>query len=135
MGSVKALGRRVRKFEAREILSLVTHSLAIVAFLVAIDYFTRESSIEILVQTQGTGYFMDSVIRFYGDNELSIPRQLLDDTLVAHLFTREVRQRDGRRAPFHEADLEVIQALREGDSLDWWLLIQDRIVGGADQAV
>ena len=113
---------RLRTYSSKTILSLVTSTITVVAFLLAVDYFTAKPSLNIGVNSRPVGYYMASVLAFYEQNNVPFPRQLLEDQSLRDVFTPNARLTDTNYADISDSssDEEVVRAILRGQELGWY---------------
>lgn len=101
----------------------VTFSITIVAFLFAVEYFTAKPSLNIVILRMPYGYYMDSVLSFYEERGLDLPRLFTEDPSLAKLFTENTRPMDPNYIPLDAGtpDEEVIEAIARGQDIGWFV--------------
>ncbi|MHA2315768.1 MAG: hypothetical protein ACXACF_10910 [Candidatus Hermodarchaeia archaeon] len=112
------------KFDATEIVGIVTSSITIVAFLLAVDYFTARPSLKISLFTTSHGFYMDSVIKYYRENAIEIPKQLYEDKALRGLFPKVAKSRDPNNEIMINAgasDELLIKLMSKSRDISWYL--------------
>jgi hypothetical protein len=114
----------LERFDAKEIVAVVTSTIAIVAFLLAVDYFTAKPSLKISVFTTYHGFYRDSVVHYYKENAIEIPKQLYEDKSLRGLFPKEPKApdpNDGTVVGTHASDELLIELMGKGRDLGRYL--------------
>ena len=73
----------------KDLLWYIISAITIVAFLLAVDYFSAKPSLRISIYTRNMGYYIDSLLYYYQANNISFPKQLMEDQSLRKLFTRD----------------------------------------------
>ena len=104
------------KYELKDIIGFITSTIAIVAFLIAVDYFTARSSLNISMSITPTGYYMDSLINYYHDNGIELPKQFYEDASLRKLFYKATKQKENYYINLNDgvSDEALIRALHKG---------------------
>ncbi|MBL7152130.1 MAG: hypothetical protein ISS79_00310 [Phycisphaerae bacterium] len=82
------------KCDVKDLLHYITSAIAIVAFLLAVDYFSAKPSLRIGIGPHPRGYHMDSLLEYYQANNITFPKQLMEDQSLHKLFARDTKSVD-----------------------------------------
>lgn len=82
------------KCDLKDVLRYITSAITIVAFLLAVDYFAAKPSLRIAIRRTYSGYYMDSLVEYYQANNINFPKELMDDSSLHKLFTRDTNLMD-----------------------------------------
>lgn len=107
------------KFDLKDLLRYITSAITIVAFLLAVDYFSAKPSLRIGINPYHRGYYMDSLLKFYQANNINFPKQLMEDQSLRKLFTRDTKLLDPNRVEIASwtSDEELIGAIVKGQEI------------------
>jgi hypothetical protein len=109
----------LKKVDLKGVLSYVTSTITIVAFLMAAEYFTAKPSLRIEVHSDPHGYYIDSLLGYYRVNKIAFPKQLMEDQSLRTVFSREVKSTDPNYTDIGAgtSDEEHIGAIVKGQDL------------------
>lgn len=106
-----------RKKDAMKLFQLVVHAISIVAFLTAIDYFSKKSSIRIGIHPEPAGYYMDTVEKFYKENEIELPQIFREGGQFSWMFKKEKDFKDHVTIGDGTSDEDLIRAIKKGQKM------------------
>lgn len=106
-----------RKKDAMKLFQLVIHAISIVAFLTAIDYFSKKSSIRIEIYPEPAGYHMDTVEKFYKENEIELPQIFREGGQFSWMFKKEKDFKDYVSMGDAASDEDLIRAIKKGQKI------------------
>lgn len=111
------------KWDLRDILQYITSTITIVAFLLAVDYFSAKPSLKIGLYSRAYGYYMDSLREYYQANNINLPKQLVEDQSLGKLFVRDTKLMDPNHVQIASwtSDEELIAAIVKGQDIGSFL--------------
>lgn len=109
--------KNVRKKDAMKLFQVIVYTISIVAFLTAIDYFSKKLSLNIGIHPQSSGYYMDTVEKFYKQNEIELPQIFLEGSQFAWVFKKEKDFKDHVTIGDGTSDEDLIRAIKKGQEM------------------
>jgi hypothetical protein len=110
------------QYELKDFLEYLRSAITIIAFLMAVEYFTPQASLKISEHTMHCGFYPDSIVNYYQEHKIEFPKRLIEDQSLHGVFPREVKQIDRSSGPGEnvgEAASEemVVAAIAEGQPI------------------
>lgn len=96
------------------LFKIIIHTLTIVAFVGALDYFSKKASIIITPYTRTNGFYKNSIKKFYTENDLSIPLVFNEFKSLRFLSENEIVEEHDILIGGTTSNLDFIKALIKG---------------------
>ncbi len=110
----------IQTIDSKDFISIFISSITIVAFLLAIDFFSARSYLNIRegLPTHG-GYNLDTVINLYQKYGIQMPSAFQNDKNISHFFNNEYDSLSGNSTDILSlSDLDLIAAISSGRKFD-----------------
>lgn len=119
----------MEQYDLKDLIGFVTSAITIVAFLVAVDFFSAASSLYISVKTSHLGYYMDSLKKYYTDNNLKFPDQIYENKSLNKIFSQSLNKRNPNYIDQGDADSDelAVKAIANGQDITTSGFVEYRI--------
>ena len=108
-----------RKHDINSLYGLIITTITITAFLIAVDYFTAQASLEVSFKDQKTGYYLKKIQEFYEERKLKIPQVFYNDNTLRGVFYKDLsaRNKDFINIGDATSDDDIIKAIQRGQNV------------------
>lgn len=119
----------MQQYDLKDLIGFVISAITIVAFLVAVDFFSAVSSLNISVKTSHLGYYMDSLKNYYTDNNLKFPNQIYENKSLNKIFSQSLTKRNSNYIDQGDADSDelAVKAIANGQDITTSGFVEYRI--------
>lgn len=126
---IKNIFLNMQQYDLKDLIGFVISAITIVAFLVAVDFFSAVSSLNISVKTFHLGYYMDSLKNYYTDNNLKFPNQIYENKSLNKIFSQSLTKRNPNYIDQGDADSDelAVKAIANGQDITTSGFVEYRI--------